>query len=163
MDADLNSQLGQVIYGGIGRHMAVLLAKDPGMVKNYLILLYALEWCYVPSIMLSRMSVVILYLRIFTEKWPRIACWFVMAFLASYCTSTLIAAQVQCRPFNYIWDKNIEGGKCFDLILWYQLTNIPNIVADVMIMALPVRTIWSIKASRARKSGIAAVCLTGSM
>lgn len=149
--------------GGLGRHAAAVMKEDPKKIQNYLLLLYILDWFYVPSNMLSRMSVVILYLRIFTSKPARLACWFVMAFLAANCVATIIAAQLECAPLAYTWDKSIPGEKCFNLILWYQLTNFPNIAADLMIMVLPIRTVWGLKASTARKSGIAAVCLTGSM
>jgi hypothetical protein len=113
--------------------------------------------------MLSRVSVVILYLRIFTDKWARAACWIVMSFLIGNCVATIIAAQFECTPLVYTWDKSIEGGTCFNQLLWYQISNFPNIAADVMIMILPVKTVWSLKASTARKAGVATVCLTGSM
>lgn len=133
------------------------------MITRYLKLLYILDWFYVPSNMLSRVSVICLYLRIFTERWARAACWAVMAFLIGNCVATIIAAQLECTPLAYAWDKTIEGGTCFDLILWYQLTNFPNIAGDVMIALLPVRTVWGLKASTARRAGIAAVFLMGSM
>lgn len=77
--------------------------------------------------------------------------------------STIIAAQFECIPFTFMWDKTIEGGRCFDQLLWYKLSNIPNVVADVAIMLLPIRTVFYLKASMMRKLGIAVVCLTGSM
>lgn len=137
--------------------------EDPSMITKYLQLLYALDWFYVPSNMLSRISVIFLYLRIFTDKWARAACWFVMAFLVANCVATIIAAQLECTPLAYTWDKSIVGGSCFNQVLWYQVTNFPNIAGDVMIALLPVRTVWGLKASTARKAGIAAVCLLGSM
>lgn len=149
--------------GGLGRHGAVVIMEDPRKIQNFLLLLYILDWFYVPSNMLSRMSVVILYLRIFTSTWGHVACWGVMAFLAGNCMATVIAAQVECTPLAFAWDKSIEGGRCFNHLLWYQLSNFPNIAADVMIMALPIRTVWGLKASTACKSGIAAVCLLGSI
>lgn len=137
--------------------------EDPNKITKYLLLLYTLDWFYVPSNMLSRVSVVCMYLRIFTDKWARAAAWSVMAFLIANCVATIIAAQLECRPLAYTWDRSIEGGKCFNQILWYQVTNIPNIVGDVMILLLPVKTVWTLKASTARKAGIATVCITGSM
>jgi len=153
----------EVTMAGLGRHAAAVAKEDPQKITLYLKLLYILDWFYVPSNMLSRLSVIILYLRIFTNKWARGACWGVITFLVTNCIATIIAAQLECKPFQYIWDKSIVGGKCFDTILWYQLSNFPNVVADILIMALPVKTVWSIKASTARKAGIASVCLTGSM
>jgi hypothetical protein len=153
----------EVTLGGLGRHTAAVIMEDPQMVSTFLMLLYILDWFYVPSNMLSRLSVVILYLRVFTDKWARRACWAVVAFLVLNCLSTIIAASLECTPLSYAWDRSIPGGHCFNQLLWYQLTNFPNIAADLFIMALPIKTVWSIKASSARKAGIAAVCLTGSI
>lgn len=139
------------------------MMEDPNMISKYALMLYILDWFYVPSNMLSRVSVVILYLRIFTDKWARAACWAVIGFLVANCLATIIAAQLECTPLRFAWDKTIIGGRCFDQILWYQLSNFPNIVGDVLIMVLPIKTVWGLKASFARKAGIATVCLTGSM
>jgi hypothetical protein len=153
------------VQAGLGKHAAAVMMEDPsgGMISLYLKLLYILDWFYVPSNMLSRVSVVCMYLRIFTDKWARIACWAVMAFLVANAVATIIAAQLECTPLAYTWDRSIVGGTCFDQILWYQLSNFPNILGDVMIAILPIKTVWTLKASTARKAGIATVCLTGSM
>lgn len=125
-------------------------------------LLYILDWFYVPSNALSRISVVLLYLRVFVNKAARFCCWAVIAFLIANCLATIIAAQIECIPLSYAWDKS-QDGWCFDQLLWYKLSNFPNVAADVAIMLLPIRTVWALKASTARKVGIAVVCLTGSM
>ncbi|KAI0902907.1 hypothetical protein F4823DRAFT_620619 [Ustulina deusta] len=152
-----------VIQAGLGRHAAAVVMEDPNKITTFLFLLYLLDWFYVPSNMLSRVSICILYLRIFTDRWARAACWAVIAFLIANCVATVIAAQLECMPLEYIWDKSIPNGKCFNQLLWYKLTNFPNIIGDVLVLILPIKTIWTIKASTARKAGIAAVCLTGSI
>lgn len=122
-----------------------------------------MTWFYVPSNALSRVSVVCMYLRIFTDRWARAACWTVMAFLVANAVGVVIASQLECTPLAYTWNRSIAGGTCFDQILYYQLANFPNILGDVMIAILPVKTVWTLKASIARKAGVATVCLTGSM
>ncbi|KAL7624946.1 hypothetical protein AAE478_004160 [Parahypoxylon ruwenzoriense] len=159
----IGSLYAEVIQAGLGRHAVAVVMEDPNKIKKYLLLLYILDWFYVPSNMLSRISVVVLYLRIFTHKWARIACYAVMGFLIANCISTIIAAQLECVPLSFTWDKSIPEGKCFDQLLWYQISNFPNIIGDVLIMILPIRTVWGLKASFARKTGIATVCLTGSI
>ncbi|KAI0191912.1 hypothetical protein F4808DRAFT_443429 [Astrocystis sublimbata] len=152
-----------VTQAGLGRHAAAVVMEDPNKITTFFFLLYLLDWFYVPSNMLSRVSIVILYLRIFTDRWARAACWAVIAFLVANCVATTIAAQLECMPLQYTWDKSILNGKCFNQLLWYKLTNFPNIVGDVLVLLLPIKTVWTIKASTARKAGIAAVCLTGSI
>ncbi|KAL4862421.1 hypothetical protein BDV12DRAFT_203069 [Aspergillus spectabilis] len=72
---------------------------------------------------MSRVSVVAPYLLIFTDK------------------TTIIAAQLECFPLAYTWDRTIPDGTCFDQILWYKLSSIPNAVAVVFILALPILTV----------------------
>ena len=137
--------------------------EDPQKVVTGQELLYILDWFYVPSNAMSRISVVALYLRVLTGRLYRFFCWFIIAFLLANMSATIIAAQLECFPLQYTWDRTIEGGHCFNQTLWYQVTNIPNVVADVMILVLPIPTVWSLHASLSRKLGIATVFLTGSL
>ncbi|KAH9908164.1 hypothetical protein F4778DRAFT_465868 [Xylariomycetidae sp. FL2044] len=152
-----------VAQAGLGRHTVAVLMDDPDKLTRFLFLLYLLDWFYVPANMLSRVSVCVLYLRIFTDKWARAACWAVIAFLVANCVATTIAAQLECIPLQYTWDHSIEGGRCFDQLLWYKLTNFPNIVGDLLVLFLPIRTVWTLKSSFAHRVGIAIVCLAGSI
>lgn len=152
-----------VSLAGAGQHVEMVAARDPSQLRSLFIILYSLDWFYVPSNMMSRASVVLLYLRVFTSKFTRACSWLTLAFLVANCVATIIAAQLECRPLAYSWDKTIPGGTCFNVWLWYQLTNFPNVIADVAILVLPIPTIWHLKASTGRKAGIALVCLTGSM
>lgn len=152
-----------VSFTGVGRHVQAVVAEDPHKLVTWAKLIYILDWFYVPSNMLSRLSIVLLYLRIFTNKTARFFCWVVVTFLIFNCITAIIAAQLECSPLAYTWDKTIKGGRCFDQMLWYKLTNFPNVIADVAIFLLPVQTIWTLKASIARRAGIALVCLTGSV
>ncbi|KAF2971587.1 hypothetical protein GQX73_g1923 [Xylaria multiplex] len=153
----------EVTQAGVGRHAAALALEDPDKITKYLLLLYLLFWFYVPSSMFSRVSVVVLYLRIFTDKWARAACWVVIAFLVSICIGNIITAQVACKPLAYTWDKSIPGGTCINQLLWYQATNFFSLAADVFVLLLPIKTIWSLQTSFSQKIGIALVCLTGSI
>ena len=152
-----------ISQAGAGRHIQYVMSEEPEAFQLSLKLLYILDWFYVPSNMLSRVAVVALFLRIFTSKTARICCQLVMAFLVGNCVATIIAAQLECTPLAFTWDKSIPGGHCFDQITWYQVANLPNVIADVCILCLPIRPVWTLKASIARKAGIAFVCLTGSM
>ncbi|THV48372.1 hypothetical protein BGAL_0252g00040 [Botrytis galanthina] len=160
--------LGVIIFvsistAGVGRHVEAVAAEDPQKIANLSKLVYVLDWFYVPSNTLSRVSVVLMYLRIFTHRWARFFCWATITFLIANCVATIISAQLECRPLAFLWDKSIEGGSCFDTTLWWRLVNIPNFTADIAILLLPVRTIFGLRASTFRKAGISITCLTGSV
>lgn len=147
---------------GIGRHLPVVLAEDPHKLEMWNFVIYLLDWFYVPSNMLSRVSVVMLYLRIFTSKISRGFCWAVIAFLIANCLAFIISANLECIPLQRTWNKHIEG-TCFNVELWWKLSNIPNVFADVAILCLPLPTIWNLKAGLTKRLGIWMVFLTGSV
>ena len=151
-----------VIQAGLGQHIVSVEYQSPAKVELFLKLLYTLDWFYVPANALSRVSVILLYLRIFTHTWARVACWIVLVFLVANAVQAIVSANLECFPLSFSWDKTIEG-TCFSQLAWYEWTNIPNVIGDVAILLLPLRTVWDLKASTARKMGIAGVCLTGSM
>lgn len=125
-------------------------------------MIYALGWAYVPSSMFSRISVVTLYLRIFSNSKIRFFCRGIIVFLICYCAAFLISDSLQCIPFQRIFDDSIPG-KCSNVELWWKMSNPPNIVADVAILILPIEKIWNLKVSPTQKLSICFICLTGSM
>lgn len=147
---------------GIGRHLPVVLEEDPHTIVTWNIVIYVLDWFYVPSNMLSRLSVVSLYLRIFSKQRTWYFCWAVIVFLVCNCVAFIITANLECIPLRRTWDKSVPG-KCFNIELWWKLSNPPNIIADVAILLLPLGKVWKLKATRTKKIGIGFVCLTGSM
>ena len=149
--------------GGVGKHVSAVVADDPHKLVVLYKIIYVINWFNVPSNMLSRVSVVILYLRIFQHRVERSCCWAAIAFLIGNCVATLVATQFECRPLAYLWDRSIKDGHCFNFRLFWKLSTFPNIVADVAIMVLPMRTVWTMKCSTARKVGVSIVFLTGSM
>lgn len=159
----LTEDIVSIPQAGVGKHVAVVIAaKGPSALEKFAKLVYIMEWFYIPSALLPRVSVVFLYLRIFTNRRARLCCWFLLAFLISFSVATLIASQLQCIPLQFIWNKHIHG-RCFNQLLWYKLTNFPNVFADTIILLLPVPTIWNLKASRSRRASILVVCLMGSL
>lgn len=160
--APVNDDLVAIPRAGIGRHQAAVLAEDPHKIEIWNQCVYILDWFYVPSNMLSRISVVLLYLRIFTSRAARYFCWGVIIFLVGNCVAFLITLNLQCIPFEFTWNKEIEG-RCFNVPLWWEISNIPNVVADIAILLLPIQTIFNLRAIMIKKLSLWFVCLTGSV
>lgn len=148
--------------GGAGRHVESVLLKDPGTLVTRSKLIFAMSWCSIISNAFSRISVVALYLRIFTNRLARISSWVVLAYLLGFTIGQIIAGWLQCRPISYVW-KLTGTGSCFELFLYYRVCGILNIIGDIAIMVLPVHVIWILQTSTSRKIGIAVVFLSGSL
>ncbi len=57
-----------------------------------------------------KVSILLLYKRIFPQKWFRSALLAVGAFVVSYSTVQFFADIFQCTPVSFLWDKTIPGG-----------------------------------------------------
>lgn len=87
---------------------------------------------------LTKLSIVIQYLRIATDKPIRRACWALIWFTLGNCLQTLVTGIFTCYPIPKFWDDDrIEGGCVNKAGLWYANAGI-NITQDIWLIVLPV-------------------------
>lgn len=151
-----------VVYGGAGRHVQAIVLEDAHILIVRGKLLYALSWVSAWSNCFSRLSILVLFRRIFTLGIPRICTILLIIYMILFILSQTVVGAVECRPIAAFWDISIKG-TCINQFLFYKMSGILNIVGDVAIMALPVHSVWTLHASFARRAGIAAAFLSGSM
>lgn len=153
-----------VQYGGSGRHQAWIMMNDPTkMVHWYKCVLASEMLCY-PAIALPKVSVLLLYLRVFTDKPSRIIAHCLIYILLAYIVAFSIATGLQCIPLEYQWNPTIPGGgSCFNVTLFWKSLSFPNIITDVIIMILPLPMVFSLQLSTGRKIGVLVVLLSGSL
>lgn len=140
-----------------------VLEDSPADLTAWAKSLYALEWLYLASIALPKMSIVFLYLRIFTDRGVRLICYALLAFVGAVWLSLTIASNFQCVPLAYQWNKMIPGGYCFDIGSYYKATSAPNIFSDIIMLVLPIPTIMKLQTTVLRKLGLLLVFLVGSV
>ncbi|KUJ13242.1 uncharacterized protein LY89DRAFT_672467 [Mollisia scopiformis] len=149
-----------VRYAGDGHHVVAVPTNE---IIIWLKLTVVEDFTYVASCTLPKITILTLYLRIFIEKWQRYSVFVVIGvLLLNYIVSMLLNC-VLCRPFAYNWNKTIPGGYCMDIkemYIWYSL---PNIATDIIIIILPLPTIWALRMSRSQKIGVIITLLTGSV
>lgn len=119
---------------------------------------YLSELYYATAITLVKCSVVCLYLRIFSiDRKFKVLCYCMIAFVGIWGVVVNLVTIFQCKPVQAGWDKSIPGEQCLVLEHFLIGTNVPNIIADVAIIALPVPLIWKLQLSRMRKLGLVTV------
>jgi len=150
--------------GGAGYHIEYWILTDPGRIKRFLQLLVVIEFPYIMAATVSKACILILYLRIFTDRWVRIATWIVLALVVGWLVTGVSLSLTTCQPFAFRWDKSIPGGHCpMDMAMLWRIATFPNIISDVAILVLPFSTLYGLKTSRARKVGLFVTFLTGSL
>lgn len=154
-----------VRIGGVGQHAEVLKVYNPGALIGWAKVLIAFEFAYFTAVALPKLSILCLYLRVFNWNhgpW-RWATFVLFGLVTANWLSMMISVCFQCQPLPYWWDKSIRGGKCFDVQTFFHAQSIPGFVLDLLIMILPLRTIWHLKLSIAKKLALVLVFVVASL
>lgn len=126
--------------------------------------LFAMEILYSLAIAIGKTSILLLYRRVFGERRGfRVFLWGMMVFLWMWALTETIIAIVQCTPVAYQWNKSLDG-VCIDQLATYRYIPLPNVVHDVVLLALPTPMIWQLqKVSIHQKLALTVVFLIGSL
>ena len=84
-----------------------------------------------------KLSLLLLYVRIFSIRKFRLAAYGVMPFVLGWWLSVLLEELLLCRPLAYNWDKSINGS-CGNLSAAYLAAGILNLLSDVSVLVLPI-------------------------
>jgi hypothetical protein len=149
-----------VNYAGDGRHV---VAVDPKTIVIWLKMQVPELFFYFPSVSLPKLSILALYLRIFTTKPYRYGAFFIAGILIAQWIIAWILTGIMCTPFAYLWDKEIPGGHCLDQTRIFTWFSFPNIVTDIMMLLLPLPVVWQLHTSKNQKIGLTITFLTFSV
>ena len=86
-----------------------------------------------------------------------------MFLVAGLGIAIFIATIFQCSPVAYEWDKTKPGGKCVDQLAFDRWLSLPNILIDVMMLAVPLPLVWTLRISSGNKIGLTMLFVVGSM
>ncbi|KAL7931949.1 hypothetical protein V8C35DRAFT_308954 [Trichoderma chlorosporum] len=106
----------------------------------------AFKWFFVAQILykvttcLTKMSLGMLYLRIFPDRKFRLAVISVMAVTAAYTLAAVLLTIFACKPIEKSWNKALPGVCVNSISIWYS-TSVLNIITDLLIIVLPLNEI----------------------
>jgi hypothetical protein len=150
-------------YAGAGRHVAYLMMTDPNKVAIFVQLTLPWATFYLLGVTFPKLAMLFMYLRIFVDQYQRRACYIIMVILVATAVGDIVANFLQCIPLNYLWDKTVPGGHCFDQNAFWRWATFPNIVTDVFMIVLPIPAVYKIQLSWKDKIGVLLTFLTGGM
>ena len=108
-----------------------------------------------------RLSILHLYLTIFCTTRFRVAVFAMMTTVACYWMISLLSLIFLCRPVAYLWDKSIKGGRCLDITATYLSVSVINLGLDLVVIALPMPTLWTLQMPLSRKVAISVIFALG--
>ena len=148
-----------MIVLGLGKHFdSVLQSSEIDQMKA----LYAAAIVYNISITLPKVSVLLFYARVFTtqSKPFKYALWCSHFLVASWLISITSVTVFGCNPIKKIWLLTTPGHCHPNSVLWL-VNAISSVVIDLILLLLPLPTLWHLQMKSSRKILIMAVFICG--
>jgi len=90
--------------------------------------------------------------------------YIVGAFVLAWFAAGFFLGMFGCHPIRANWDVNLDPiTNCVNQRAEYIGTSIPNILADVAFLCLPVYPVWHLQMSRRSKSAVFGMFLLGGL
>ncbi|KAJ5655713.1 hypothetical protein N7507_007663 [Penicillium longicatenatum] len=144
-----------LIQYGMGLHASTLSTKSLQMIAK---LLMAYDCVYCTTIGMIKLSVLLMYTRIFPTREFRVAAIVLGVITAAWILVIACMSVIQCAPIERAWDTSIPGA-CIDASASFIANAVPNIVTDIAIILLPIRALWRMKPTITHRLSVIALLL----
>ncbi|KAJ5177795.1 uncharacterized protein N7500_000494 [Penicillium coprophilum] len=141
-----------LLYNGLGTHIVEL---SPEQIVVYLKTLFTGSILYTGCIACIKLSILMLYRRLFPVKTMKFAVNLVSLIVILWAACGILAGCFTCIPTEKLWHPMVEGG-CMDLSRFYYGLQVPNIATDAIILLMPMHIVWKLPISKTQK-----LCLSG--
>ncbi|KAJ5437191.1 hypothetical protein N7445_008076 [Penicillium cf. griseofulvum] len=144
---------------GMGLRSQILPIENIAMIAK---LLVVFECTYVTTIAITKISILLMYCRIFPTKEIRIASMILGGISFAWAIAIIFVSIFQCTPITRAWDTRILG-TCINLKASFIGNAVPNIVTDILILSRPVRVVWRLHASLTHRLSVIGIFLLGNI
>lgn len=123
---------------------------------------YATQMLYILIQVTAKVSIVVLFSRIFSTRWFVIVVWAYVVFLVVHGLLFLLLIVFQCIPIYAIWDKSVSA-KCLDITAIGWVGAVFSIVEDIAILVLPIPELLKLDLSFRKKIAVFFMFSVGSL
>lgn len=153
-----------VKMGGVGQRVQYNCVYQPTVFPIFAKLQISNTITLTIGIALAKITILLLFLRIFVQKTYRVITYGVIAVQVACALMVIIIALVQCTPLAFIWEpQKHPNGHCIDKNTFWRWGNFPQILTDIAIIILPLPALWALKLSKRDKIGVIVTFCTGGM
>lgn len=150
---------------GSGQHV---WATDHETLIILLKMVYAEPWIYATAVTVTRVSILLLYHRLFDTNTTSnmLYVWqtrFAIALTAAYPLVMYIVMSVACRPLSHYWMQYLgeKEGTCIEVMKFYLAFGVLNMANDIVILILPIPTIAKLHMDWRKKLSIMGIMMLG--
>lgn len=111
---------------------------------------------------LSKISLTLLYRRIFILHWFNICCGALIIIFTGHAISTALVKIWLNIPIEAYWDISVHPKHAVNETELFRANAYFKIATDFALLVLPLNVLWRLKMSTARKIGLNVVMLLGS-
>ncbi|KAI1271982.1 hypothetical protein F5Y07DRAFT_413060 [Xylaria sp. FL0933] len=142
---------------GLGLHIEQVSIVS---IRQILIELFVSELFYTIGFIAIKLSIISLYRQLFLTRFMLFSTMLLAIFVILWGTALLLVTIFSCTPVHGFWDVDVPS-KCVNS-KWFFIGNaIPNILADILLLFLPIHDVWKLQLSRASKVGVIGMFILG--
>ncbi|KAG9231664.1 hypothetical protein BJ875DRAFT_516487 [Amylocarpus encephaloides] len=121
---------------------------------------------YIVTICSVKIAILLEWLRIFSPNGTRGLVFWTSHFLiwanVFFYLSVLIANNISCTPYEYIWNKLIAGSCArVDTTDTNLSASVFNFISDLLVLLIPQHVIWKLHMSTKKKVGVSVIFMIG--
>ncbi|OTB05968.1 hypothetical protein M426DRAFT_319349 [Hypoxylon sp. CI-4A] len=136
------------LAGGMGHHVTEL--QDWHLIR-LLKAIYARQFLYAASLGAVKISVILLFMRIFVVSWFKFAAKAVMALTVSWMALIVLLSLLMCRPIATNWNIDAAKGACGNQRMAFAVAGIVDIINHLAIILLPLPVILKLRIEKRYK------------
>ncbi|KUI66386.1 hypothetical protein VM1G_11396 [Cytospora mali] len=152
-------------YFGLGLHVDRVSMPN---IRKILLTTFLGEISYSIGFTFIKLSILALYRHIFPTRFIKVSSVVLGTFILMWGISGVLVIIFSCQPIIFscqpihgFWDSTTRT-KCVDSKWFFIGNSIPNIIADVILLLLPMRDIWKLQLHLRSKIAVSLIFLLGS-
>jgi hypothetical protein len=152
-----------LLDAGLGRHVWAIQPSS-NLVKG-LQLLFIEYFAYDLTLVLAKASALFFLTRVFHSHDKK--GWFYKAIIVTHVLNILwfigivVGTLLRCDPLRLNWALVIDEGHCGDASALYIGSAVPSVFIDLIILLLPIPSVWKLHTTLAKKIGISIIFVFG--
>ncbi|KAI9885413.1 MAG: hypothetical protein M1823_002797 [Watsoniomyces obsoletus] len=143
---------------GYGRHIVAIGPRVNQLFKRQVIF----QLLYGPTLMVIKLSFVLLYIRIFGHTPYRRPFVWIGVFVVVQTIAFEISLGLQCRPLRKAWNPSVPG-TCVSLHAIAMAFAGFNLLGDVLLLVAPIPIVWRLQASQKRRMAVIGIFMLGGL
>ncbi|RAL15812.1 putative integral membrane protein Pth11-like [Aspergillus homomorphus CBS 101889] len=146
-----------LLWNGLGSHITMIPQKN---LDVYFQIGWSNGFVYPLCIAFIKLSILASYKRLFAARSMSLAVNLVATIVVLWVVIVSITGVLMCVPVAKFWHRAIPG-RCLDAASFYYGQQIPNIVTDVVILLMPLKSVWALPISKTQRALLSGVFLVG--